>query len=75
MDIVEAAQDKGEFPGETAGYSHADHQTLREVPRERARVSQFGLLVNLQAVEADDKGVRDYQEHSIQAVMDSQLWL
>lgn len=32
---------------------------------ERVRVSRPELLVNLQAVEADDKGVRDYQEHIV----------
>lgn len=42
-----------------------DYQALREVPGERVRVSRPELLVNLQAVEADDKGVRDYQEHIV----------
>lgn len=65
MDTVETAQDEGELLGEAAGYSLADHQALREVSGERARVSQPELLVNLQAVETDDKGMRDNQEHLI----------
>ena len=65
MDTVQASQDESEFPGEAAGYSFADYQALREVSGERARVSRSELLVNLQTVKADDKGVRDYQEHIV----------
>lgn len=65
MDTVQTSQDESEFPGEAAGYSLADYQALREVLGERVRVSRPELLVNLQAVEADDKGVRDYQEYIV----------
>lgn len=65
MDIIETPQNESEFPGEAAGYPLAGHPALREVPEEWARVPQSELLVNLQAVETDDKGMWDKQEHLV----------
>ena len=47
MDIVEATQNKGQFPSEVVGYSIADNQAIREIPRGQTRIPQSQLLEHL----------------------------
>ena len=44
MDSIQATQDKGQFPSEVAGYSVADNQALREIPRGQTCIPKSQLL-------------------------------
>jgi len=44
MDIVEATQDQNPVSSEVVGYSVADNQVIRAIPREQVRIPQFELL-------------------------------
>ena len=47
MDSIQATQDKGQFPSEVVGYSIADNQAIREIPRGQTRIPQSQLLEHL----------------------------
>ena len=47
MDIVEATQDKGQFPSEVVGYSIADNQAIRDISGGQVGIPQSQLLEHL----------------------------
>lgn len=57
MDIVQTPQDKSRLPSEAAGYTLADSRTLPTDAERQSYIPRLELLVYLQTVETDDKGM------------------
>ena len=57
MDIVQTVQDKSRLPSEVAGYTLADSRTLPTDAERLSYIPRLELLVYLQTVETDDKGM------------------
>ena len=57
VDIVQTPQDKSRLPSEAAGYTLADSRTLPTDAERQSYIPRLELLVYLQTVETDDKGM------------------
>ena len=55
MDIVEATQDQNSFSSEVVGYSFADNQAIRAIPREQTCIPE------LERIESE----RKHKEHQM----------